>query len=167
MLERHINNPRCMTSKRKEITRRVEGIRSFVPGTRIAPVDLEDATGNKTNVKFMNKENKYQLLVFYDSDCEHCEQLLAELQKWYEMPENNAWFNIYSVALDDNRLKWAEHHNKLALPWTDLYAPGGVNSTAASNFFVLSTPNMFIIDARGVLVDSPATMDELNKFWNQ
>ena len=105
-------------------------------------------------------------MVFYESDCGHCTDLLAELRNWYAIPENKAWFDIYTIALDNTREEWEPAHGKNAFPWTDMYAPGGVNSKAASDYYVLSTPSLFIVDKNGGLLDMPGTVPDVDKFLN-
>jgi hypothetical protein len=166
ILETHINNPRCLTAKKQEIARRLEGIKKLLPGTELKNLRVHDTADREHLVDLKNGEKDYQLVVFYDSDCGHCKELLTGLRDWYAIPENRAWFGVYSVALDDTREKWEPVHTQNAFPWTDMYAPGGVNSQAASDYYVLSTPNMFVADKQGILVDMPGTVQELDKFLN-
>jgi len=166
MLEQHINNPRCQTSKKQEIARRLEGIKKLVPGVSVPNLSLHDAEGYEHLVDLKSGDKDYRLLVFYESDCSHCHDLLEELRTWYGKPENAVWFSIYTIALDDTQEKWEPVHKKNAFPWTDMYATGGVNSKAASDYYVLSTPNLFLIDKHGKLVNIPDTVHGLDVFLN-
>lgn len=167
MLEKHIQNPNCLTSKKQEITRRLEGMKKLVPGVHAPVLRAQNAEGNEVDVKLTLKEKDYQLLIFYATDCGHCEEMFAQLSEWYDKPENKAWFAITSIALDDVPDTWTDAHGKRAYPWTDLYAPGGVNSEAASDYYVLSTPSMFVIDKNGVLAAVPGSVRDLDRFLNE
>ncbi|MCG8380495.1 MAG: thioredoxin family protein, partial [Proteobacteria bacterium] len=166
MLEKHIQNPHCLTSKKLEITRRLEGIKHLTPGVPAPMLRARDFEGNEVELNMQLEEKDYRLVVFYASDCGHCEELFANLNKWYDIPENRVWFDIVSVGLDDLDETWQQEYNKRLFPWTDLYAPEGVNSEAASNYYVLSTPSLFVIDKYGDLAAIPGSVKELDRFLN-
>ena len=166
MLEKHINSPNCLTGKKMEIARRLEGMKKLVAGLQAPALHVQDAEGNEVEVNLKQTEKDYQLLVFYASDCGHCEELFTELKEWYDVPQNEAWFKITSIALDDVRDSWVKAHEKHKILGTDLYAPGGVNSEAAFNYYVLSTPSLFVIDKKGELAAVPGSVKELDKFLN-
>ena len=164
MLEKYSTDPRCLTRKKQAIARRIEGIRTLVPGVKVKNIQLEDINGASKRIDFQAAKKDYQLLIFYDSECSHCAELLDGLKKWYALPQNKAWIDIYTVALDDKRETWEKSHHEKTDEWTDLYVPGGVNSPAAASYFVLSTPNLFVIDKHGVLINLPASVADLDKF---
>ncbi len=166
MLEKHINNPNCLTSKKQEIARRLEGMKKLVPGVQAPVLHVQDIEGKDVEIKPGKEGKDYQLLVFYASDCGHCEELFSALKEWYDIPQNEVWFSITTIALDDVRETWEKSHNTKNVPWIDLYAPEGVNSEAASDYYVLSTPSLFVIDKEGELAALPGSVDELDKFLN-
>ena len=65
--------------------------------------------------------------------------------------------------MDSSRDQWVPTFTANAFPWTDRYAPGGVNSRAAADYCVLNTPNMFLVDKNGSLVSIPETLVESRK----
>ncbi len=166
MLEKHINNPNCLTSKKQEIARRLEGMKKLVPGVQAPVLNVQDIERKDVEIVPGRDGKDYQLLVFYASDCGHCEELFSELKEWYSLPQNEVWFSITSIALDDVRETWEKSHNTKDVPWTDLYAPEGVNSEAASKYYVLSTPSLFVVDKNGKLAAVPGSVVELNNFLN-
>ena len=103
MLQQHVNNPRCLTSRKREITTRLEGMKRMKPGIQAPNVTVKDTADRTRVINFSRGKMDFHLLVFYDSDCGHCSRLLEELQQWYKMPENSAWMDIYSVSLDEDR----------------------------------------------------------------
>ena len=166
MLEKHINNPNCLTSKKMEIIRRLEGMKKLVPGVPAPVLNVQNIERKDVKIEPGKDGKEYQLLVFYASDCGHCEELFSKLKKWYDVPENEVWFSITTIALDDVRETWEKSHNTKSVPWTDMYAPEGVNSEAASNYYVLSTPSLFVVDKKGELAAVPGSVEELDKFLN-
>ena len=163
VLEKHLQNENCLTSKRIEIKRRLEGIRKLVPGSKAPKLEFQDFNNNKL-VYNWGDDKDYHLLIFYESDCGHCNDWLKQLRKWIAKSENSIWMSVLSVGLDTDRAVWLESHKENNFPWIDAYAAGGVNSAAAANYYVLSTPNVFVVDKNGVLLATPQTINDLNKF---
>ncbi len=166
MLEQHINNPRCLTSKKQEIQRRLTGIEKMVEGVSCPNLPVQNENGTEETIRLTGGD-KYQLLVFYESDCGHCKELLSELKEWYAKPENAVWFTIYSVALDEDINHWLTAFSKNNFQWNDCYAPGGINSKAANDYYVLSTPTLFLVDNDGKLLDMPGTVGDIDRFLNE
>ena len=164
MLEQHINNPRCLTSRKREIATRLEGMAKMKPGIQAPDIAVKDSASRNRVINFSRGKMDFHLLVFYDSECGHCNHLLEGLQQWYEVPENSVWMDIYTVALDDDREKWLSFHKEKAFPWTDMYAEGGINSTAAADYYILSAPQMFVMNNDGQLETMPAGVEDLNRF---
>jgi len=163
MLEKHLNNPGCLTSKRLAIAKRLDGMKNMVPGVKVGNVMVHDISDREETINMSSCDKAYRLLVFYDSECDHCRELLAALRKWYTLPENSKRLEVVSVCVDNSRDQWVPAFTANAFPWIDRYAPGGINSQAATKYYVLSAPNMFLVDKSGGLVSIPNTVEEMEK----
>jgi len=163
MLEKHLNNPGCLTSKRLAIAKRLEGLKKMVPGVAVRNVMVHNFDDREETINMTACDKNYRLLLFYDSECDHCRQLLAAVRKWYELPANSTRLEVVSVALDRTREVWEPFFTANAFPWIDRYAPGGVNSQAATDYYVLSAPYMYLVDKNGALMGIPNTVEEMDK----
>jgi len=161
MLETHINNPRCLTSKKLAIAKRLEGIKTLVPGVKVKNLLVRNFEDKENTIDLSVCSKAYRVLVFYDSECDHCRDLLALLRKWYKVPGNSARLDVVSIALDHTRETWETAFTANSFPWTDRYATGGINSQAATDYYVLSTPYMYLVDKNGVLLSIPTSVDEM------
>lgn len=161
MLEEHLNNPRCLTSKRLAIAKRLEGIKKIVPGVPVRNLLVHNVEDVEEIIDVTTCKKDYRLLLFYDSECDHCQQLLEALRNWYIFPTNSARLEVVSVSLDRTREVWETAFKANAFSWTDRYAPGGINSQAASDYYVLSAPYMYLVDKNGVLASIPNTVEEM------
>ncbi len=167
MLEKHIQNPRCMTSRKQEIVRRLEGMKKLEKGATAPMFDAEMLNGMKVHFERISEDKSYGLLIFYESPCSHCKELINKLKKWYAIPENNVWFDVITIAVDDKRTDWKQYHNQANLPWTDIWAPGGVNSQVCNDYYILSSPVLFIIDKDRKIIETPQSIEDINRFLNQ
>jgi len=165
MLDKFADDPRCLTSHKQAIATRLEGIKKLVPGFQSPVVGVHTFDDHDINIDFSNGGKPYHLLVFYDSDCSHCNELLEGLQKWNSThAADSTLIDVYTVSVNDKRVTWEAFHGKKAYPWLDVYAPGGINSTAAGAFYLLSAPQMFVMNRDGQLAAIPATVEELMRF---
>jgi len=162
MLESHLNNPRCMTRKRLAIAKRLEGMKTMVPGVKVRNVQVNNYDDKEQTIIMTRCDKDFHLLLFYDSECDHCRQLLIELRKWYAIPANSAQVEVVSVSVDQSLEAWKKAFTINVFPWMDRYAPGGINSQAATDYYVLSAPYMYLVDKNGAMVGIPNTVEEMS-----
>lgn len=169
MLQEHINNPNCLTLKKEQIVKRLEGIHKLTPGA-LAPdfviSDNSDNIGKSFQLHKWKPKAQYKLLLFWSGDCVHCQQLINGLRQWHNEPANKKKLDIIAVSLDETETDVQKWKTAIAaLPgWKHLNAKGGVNSPIASDYAVLSTPVMFLIGSKSnVIVSAPGSFEQLIK----
>ena len=167
MLENHIHDPRCLTAKKQEIIRRLEGMTKLTIGAVSPTFDAEMVNGMQVHFKGISNEKNYGLLVFYDSDCTHCTELLQNIRNWHSQAENSVWFDVITISVDQDREKWKTFHHKENYLWTDLWAPGGVNSQVSNDYYILSTPVIYIIDKEMKIAATPDNLKGIESFLNE
>lgn len=167
MLQQFINDPNCLTSKKQEILKRLEGMQKIKEGSVAPSFEAEMIDGIKLRFDGVSKQKKYELLVFYESTCSHCNDFLVKLSEWYKVPENSIWFDVITISMDDNRSNWELSFQKNKFPWHDVWAPGGVNSKVANDYYILSTPVVFIIDKEMRIQSMPVDLEGIRRFLNE
>lgn len=167
MLQQFINDPNCLTSKKQEIMKRLEGMKKLKIGAPAPAFEAEMFDGMKLRFDGVSKQKKYELVIFYESGCGHCNELLAKLANWYKIPENQIWVDIITVSVDDKRASWELAYQQNNFQWYNVWAPEGINSKAANDYYILSTPVIFIIDKEMKIQGMPVDMEGINRFFNQ
>ncbi len=166
MLQQHIDKPDCLTSKKQQILKRLEGMKNLIAG-RKAPDFILNDTENKTfNFHNYKGKTKYKLLLFWSADCSHCEEVIERLSKWYLKSANQELFDIVAVSLDETEVEAKKWEDKILslTAWKHLRANGGVNSTVANDYAILSTPVMFLVDSKtNIIKFCPNNVKELVK----
>lgn len=163
MLEPYLQDPRCLTTKRLEIEKRLQGIESIRPGT-IAP-DFATTDGGKP-VQFhqYKTSSPYKLVLFWSADCQHCKELVEKLYPWYQSIGGKKLMDVFAISLDftDVEIKaWEDAKGKLG-GWKHSMAKGGINSPEANAYYVLATPVMILVDSKtNKIVALPETIDQL------
>ncbi len=166
MLEPYLQDPRCLTTKRLEIEKRLQGIESIRYGS-IAPDFLTtDAAGKTVKFHAYKTDAPYKLVMFWSADCQHCKDLVEKLYPWYIKAGGKKTMDVFAISVDftDTEIKvWEEAKNKLA-GWKHSLAKGGINSPEASAYFILSTPVLVLVDSRtNKIVALPETVEDLEK----
>jgi REP element-mobilizing transposase RayT/thiol-disulfide isomerase/thioredoxin len=166
MLEEHINNPDCLTTKKQQITKRLEGIKRLVPGVLAPDFVVSDNTGKDFIFHQFETSARYKLLLFWSTDCGPCRQLLNELISWHNQPANKASIDVIALNVDDLEMQAQKWETIIsAYPsWRHFYLKGGTNNPVADDYSILSTPVMFLIDSRSNAIASvPGSFEQLIK----
>ncbi|MEI7423940.1 MAG: thioredoxin family protein [Prolixibacteraceae bacterium] len=164
MLQQYLDNPNCLTSKKQQIIKRLEGMAKLVVGTQAPDFRLNCIDGSAFDFHAFKGTSKYKLLLFWSADCAHCQQLVSRIKSWYNETGNKEKLDIVAVSLDDTETevpKWEKA--TVDLPeWKHLRAKGGVNSVVANDYAILSTPVMFLIDSfTNIIIAVPDTLEQL------
>ncbi|MCC9138724.1 TlpA family protein disulfide reductase [Pontibacter silvestris] len=165
MLEPYLNDPRCLTSKRLAIEKRLKGIETLVPGAVSPDFMLKDEAGKSLAFHKYKTSARYKLLLFWSASCHHCTELVSKLHPWQQQTKNKELADVLAISLDETETEipvWEKAKRNLP-GWKHSRAEGGINSPEASAYYVLSTPTMVLVDAKtNKIVALPATIDQLN-----
>jgi hypothetical protein len=164
MLEPFINDPNCLTSKRKEIGRRIQGLASLIPGIKAPGIKLISDDGTLFELDKYNPNSEYTLLLFWSAGCSHCVDLVDKIYPWQQQPAISKKISIVAIGLDDNEpdIKRWELKKQELKGWKHLSASEGVRSKVATDYFVLATPSMFLVEVKsGKISTLPNTLDDL------
>jgi thiol-disulfide isomerase/thioredoxin len=122
---------------------------------------LTNTVGNNTTtvLKTDALKSKYTLLLFYQSDCGHCETAIATLKTNYKDLVAKG-IKIISIAGDLDPAAFTK--TAASFPWAAKYRDvGGMNGVNFKNYAVIGTPTMYVLDSKGFIVQKPATVEEL------
>jgi thiol-disulfide isomerase/thioredoxin len=165
MLEQYLNDPDCLTTKRQEINRRLEGMETLVPGT-LAPDIIMPDSENKPFVLSDFKNKKNILVLFWSADCVHCKETIGILYDLYQKPEIQLKLDVVAVSIDETDIEvqaWRKMIEEMK-GWIHLRAEEGVRSKVAQDYYILSIPVMVLIDAgTGKIVGLPDNTRQLER----
>lgn len=104
---------------------------------------------------------KYEqtLLVFYQSGCGPCEELMQKLPGRYEDLQRR---NIRLITISADESEQTYKNTSAAFPWVDKYCDfKGMQGVNFRNFAVTATPTLFLIDRYGNIQGKYARIDEV------
>lgn len=144
------------------IKRRIEQAKNFKKGMKVPNFSLPKRNGKELELSEI-KSGK-TLLVFYQSDCPHCKDLMPKLDDYYKKESNN--LEIVAIALDQNKQKWQNFVSENKLSYINLHEPDGWDGETATAYAIYATPTMFLVDEAKEIIAKPLTLKELVKYMN-
>ena len=166
MLEPYLNDPLCLTSKRKAIEERLKGMETLVVGSVAPDFPWKLTSGKMIQFHGYKTEAKYKLVLFWSADCSHCKELMGQLYPWYQQGANRELLDVFAISLDetDTEIPVWEKAKTLLPGFKHKRAEQGIRSPEASAYFVLATPTMILVDAKtNTIVSLPETVEQLQK----
>ena len=123
---------------------------------------VEDHTHKTTLLEskdFASKGFHKTLLIFYQSGCGPCEELMQQLPNNYELLKNKG-YRIITISADENEQIFKNASN--TYPWADKYCDfEGKKGVNFKNYAVLGTPTIYVIDKTGKIEAKLASMKEI------
>lgn len=131
-----------------------------VIGAKAADIDIQNMDGQPVSLKTVYPKHKYTMLVFWSPSCNHCteevpkmDSALASLQKDIQVigidahGEEEEWKKF--ISSKQWKYTWAH--------WHDPQKKGNY----ISNYSVYTTPVLYLIDRKGVIVAKRLTHENL------
>ncbi|MDB5349910.1 MAG: resA 16 [Planctomycetota bacterium] len=116
------------------------------------PLKLAGAGVQGKAVSVDDFKGKPLLVVYWTSLSEGDQKELKELAALREKLGPKG-FDVLSVSLDDDRKALDAYLKANPLPWNTIHEPGGMDSRLANELGIISTPTMFLLDSKGVVVN--------------
>jgi thiol-disulfide isomerase/thioredoxin len=170
VLEPYINDPNCLTTKKVEIIQRLKGMETLIPGSKAPDISMNDVDGKPFDLNTYESSGKYLLLVFWSADCSHCVETINNIYHWQQQNEIQQQIKVVDISLDETETEVAAWQKKVVElnGWKHLHPKGGVNSKVASDYYVLSTPVMILLDSKTKnIIELPNTIIELKEALNK
>jgi len=164
MLEPYLNDPLCLTNKRKAIEVRLKGMETLVVGSVAPDFPWKMNSGKIIQFHDFKTEAKYKLVMFWSADCQHCKELLAKLYPWYENPTYRELLDVFAISLDETDTEIPAWEKAVANypAFKHKRAEKGIRSPEASAYFVLATPTLILVDSKtNQIVALPENVEQL------
>lgn len=164
VLEPYLNDPACLTSKRQEIARRLKGMETLVAGSQAPNIIMKDIDDNQFELNTLETKCKYILILFWSAGCSHCVETVNALYPWSQQTDIQQKIKVVAISLDETETEIKSYQKKIAelTGWKHLHAAEGVRSKVASDYFVLATPVMVLLETKTKeIITTPNTLNEL------
>ncbi|MCH5310831.1 MAG: DUF5106 domain-containing protein [Prevotella sp.] len=155
-LEHFVQSPILGTTTTNRLRWQLEAARKNRPGMTAADFVYTTRNGNKTTLHKTASEGEI-LLIFYDPDCEHCKEIMGELQTDKTLADMVASGRIKVLAInsgDDYNL-WKSTADSLPANWIVGYESGELQENGS--YVLRAMPTLYLLDSnkKVVLKDVP------------
>jgi len=140
----------------KDFIAQIEKNKMAVRGERFDAEFLKKYTGK--NFTF----NDLNLIIFYSSDCPHCQRQLPEVYKYLEKKKPYKHLNVLAVGLEENPENWKVFTAPFT-KWKNAYITGEKMMDVVMKFGIEFTPTFFVTDKDGVILEKTTGGNEIYK----
>jgi len=105
----------------------------------------------------------YLLLLFWETNCPHCQDLTDELSAFFNK-RNNGSFQVVAMALDTSKVEYEKYISSKNFAWYDGTDFSGWDGETARTYSVLATPSMFLLDKNRKIVAKPRNIIQIRNF---
>ncbi|MBB3842256.1 thiol-disulfide isomerase/thioredoxin [Runella defluvii] len=127
-------------------------------GSKAPNIVLPDSKLLKSH-ELASDNYKQTLLVFFASDCGHCETLLKNLQAQYNSLQNKH-IRVIALAADTDESLFLK--SKASFPWADTYCDlKGMSGLNFRAFAVPGTPTMVLLNKQGIITHKTSQLEDI------
>lgn len=141
--------------QRLRVADRLEMVSKNRPGTEAADFSYTTPDGKTSTLKKTLPEGDAQLmLVFFDPDCENCEEVLGRVKSNENVTEAVASgrMKILAVYSGENEESWRRKASSFPTTWTVGY-DSNQDVDAGELYFLPAMPTIYILDSQGKVVE--------------
>lgn len=132
---------------------RLEMVSKNRPGTKATDFSFETTDGRKLSLlKSLPTAGNKLMLIFFDPDCENCEEVLSRLRadESFISSVADGSMKVLAVYSGDNRASWLRKAATLPAEWTVGINSGDIDEEEL--YYLPSMPTIYILDSDGVVV---------------
>lgn len=156
VLRRAIDSDILNEADRLRATYRIEIAAKNRPGTTASDFNFETRNGEHCNILNL-KTSKPILLFFYDPDCDHCMQTIAQL-KQTDIP-NKA--EVVAIYAEDDRERWEETNSQLPEDWIVGYALDPIQDD--ETYIFLTSPTLYLLTPQKTILLKDTTLPAIDE----
>ncbi|MCM1503841.1 MAG: DUF5106 domain-containing protein [Muribaculum sp.] len=131
-------------------------------GHKATDFSYVDNKGRKGSLYAPATDTKYRLLMFYDPDCDVCEQAKSILSKSTIINDaiNDGRMEIIAVYTDGDKEIWNKSKDLLPDNWTSVCSPGGAVDRDEV-YIIRATPTLYLLTGDNTVIMKDARATEI------
>ena len=128
----------------KTLVKRADELRTILIGNTAPNLILIDTSGGFISLHHINA--KFIVLLFYESDCNHCIKEITALKTWLE--EDEYGVKVFAVCTDTSMVKWKKIIHEYELDWINVNGTRSVTADYHNLYDISMTPTLFLLDEK-------------------
>lgn len=148
----------------KKLKERVEAMKPTLIGQVAPNFIFQDSSLNNQTLYNILPKKRFTMLVFWNSDCGHCQHEIPLLKEKYEDSLRTFDFQVVDISTEQTDSTFRKFIRKnVSAAWTTGWDPYG-QSAFRHDYDVINTPKIFIIDRKRFIMGKGVGVSDLYKF---
>lgn len=148
------------------LKKKAESIGNLQLGKTPPNIVMPGADGGNVDLMKLCARNKYTLVMFWSSWCEHCKGEAPEVKLYYDKWHAKG-FEIVGVSIDTNPTAWKDALKERGFTFPNVCGMKGYDSKVARDYKISRTPGFFLLDASGKIVLKPNGIRQVDNWLSQ
>jgi thiol-disulfide isomerase/thioredoxin len=144
----------------------IESLKNCTPGKKAAELKYPNAEGKTVSLEETCKKNKITLVMFWRSNCSHCEEFHPQLQEVYKKYQDKG-LEVYAISIDKEEAPWKNHLTKHQQPWINVLPPMDKRPFLAKHYPSPSTPTLIALDSNMKVISRLIMRSKLENFLEE
>jgi peroxiredoxin len=148
----HYLDESCESEVAELVRERMEGYKLMSVGAIAPDFTVRDIHGKNHTLSEM--PGSYTVVIFWASTCQHCREMIPELQNWY-LEENSLGVEVVAISIDSSASLLREYLAEQEMPWISIHDPLGWHGKIPGDYHIYATPSIFLLDRERHIMDRP------------
>lgn len=144
----------------------IESLKNCTPGKKAAELKYPTAEGKLVSLEEICKKNKITLVMFWRSNCSHCEEFHPQLQEIYKKYHEKG-LEVYAISIDKEEAPWKNHLSTHQQPWINVLPPMDKRPFLAKHYPSPSTPTLIALDSNMKVISRLIMRSKLENFLEE
>jgi peroxiredoxin len=164
MIDNYINGDSCGDADLSNVIKSTaESIQKLSVGNTPPNIQMADMSGANVDLFKLAAKNKYTLVMFWSSWCEHCKGEAPEVKQCYDQWHAKG-FEILGVSVDNVKVNWETAVKDRGFTFPNVCGMKLWDSKPAKDYRVTKTPVFYLLDSTGKIVLKPKGIREVQAF---
>lgn len=167
IIDNYVNGDACGDADLSNIIKSTaESIQNLSIGRTPPNIQMNLMTPGRFDLYQTAAKNKYTLVMFWASHCEHCKGEAPEVQACYEQWRSKG-FEILGVSIDRNKAAWEAAVRDRGFNFPNVCGMNDYQSGVAKDYRVTRTPTFFLLDSNKQIVLKPKGIRDVQTFLSK
>lgn len=164
MIDNYVNGDACGDADLSNVIKSTaESIANLGVGKTPPNFTMTTNTGASFDLYKTSVANKYTLVMFWSSWCEHCKGEAPEVQACYDQWKSKG-FDIIGVSIDRSKAPWENAIKERGFTFPNVCGMKEYQSPVAKDYRVTKTPAFFLLDKDKKIVMKPKGIREVQTY---
>ncbi len=164
IIDNYVNGDACGDADLSNIIKSTaESIQNLSVGKTPPNISLTGLDGKNVDLYSITKKNKYTLVMFWSSWCEHCKGEAPDVNACYKLWHAKG-FEIIGVSIDRNKIMWDNAVKERGFTFPNVCGMAEYQSPVAKDYRVTRTPTFFLLDSNKQIVLKPKGIREAQAY---